>query len=34
VGVLMPGQVYLLCIVFAASLAGEHGSVLSKTECQ
>jgi hypothetical protein len=27
-------MVALLCKVFAASLAGEHGRVLSKTECQ
>ena len=31
---LMPGQVGLLCKLFAASLAGEHGRGLSKTECQ
>jgi hypothetical protein len=34
VGFPMPGQVSLLCKFFGASLAGEHGRGLSKTECQ
>jgi hypothetical protein len=32
VGLLMPGQVSLLCKFFAASLAGEHGRGLSKRQ--
>ena len=32
VGLLMPGQVSLLCKFFAASLAGEHGHGLSQRQ--